>query len=1198
MTSAIDKHYRTQNNKEKQEKVDAITAVKRMQLAGHTVMAARESPEGYSYHSFDSDSGLHVWMSNIHDQNRHVYGIDLSAWHHKDASFELQAWASKHFVVPFHLEIEWYSDDDLPDPAAADRIAAVTWHIARALQRVGHGNLPRFSQRDIGGMDRRTSQFKNCYLVFAADVLFDDTICMKDFIRTVLIPTLTDDPLLFQQNAEDEQECIVHSRGTMLEMPGCCQQRAAGVPMASEGDLRRFRNSLHVSEVKDQSIISKADVSGGIIQDENQFEKKDEEQHGKAAPRQNQQEQESKEAEVEDKKSNIIQTTADYMGLDPEVNTSYPKGGGAIASRWPDARAIVISGPMGCGKTMFILESIARRLNKPGLQQCKAVIVVPVRALASQMTSKMIEACKSFGRTMKVLNYRSCSAHPERDQWDILICGPRSLYKFHFLNIDTVVVDEGTKTYSQFRDWTDGVGVRQSMQDGASILRSLTAGVPVCVVSCAQFRGESFEPLLQLLGRGPGSSHTDKSLIKYEAVKLLQQTPVTHVKSFGYMLQRIVDALGAGQYVAVCTNVAHFATNLKVYIEEIEQDIKCLAWTAEWLSGQQKGGGLDPAADPSGYIANNRFRLVVYNTSMGPGMSINSVKNEPYFTRRFVVLMAGGADEVEMAQQPSRLRDIDRSEPIEVYSVAPDRGDIPVATKEQRTLALQRALKKHPEERERYITGPGTSGYRMKETKINEARLQQQLKVILLGNNATASGMVAAMDNTKVTQVEWTQVDTPQGWLDIAERQRTSEALPPPKFVTPHELECFAEKNGRIADCIKISQYLPPHVVANPMYRLAHGHSLSPKAFTCIGDSTVNGLSKLENFTTWTRAHDPRYELTWSLSLDVDTRSAAAIKEQPNQSADRFDSLSHSGKVSLCLHMLTALVGSVDISMVMATASQAQQSEISSLQERSSAHQWLTMSTHWKFVKSITKRVKQPSSDAPGTSQDGMAAWTRIMKHIFLTQLGLGSRTSKRTGSTVRIVPASFYQKMNIDVPAHSKWVTSDLAIGFGPIGERMMLCSKCGSAEPTLCLMQGGMPVCTRGEDKHRDMYLPLDVEHVVHKQEEDSTILDVCDKVLRYAGLTDGQASTNTVSLESIKASIAKSDVTFTEDDISYLKTEYNVDITNWKHLVAKDIKKELARIVTKGCGMTLVGKQQCNGGPRYYTWKLHKNKNKNCS
>jgi actin-like ATPase involved in cell morphogenesis len=108
----------------------------------------------------------------------------------------------------------------------------------------------------------------------------------------------------------------------------------------------------------------------------------------------------------------------------------------------------------------------------------------------------------------------------------------------------------------------------------------------------------------------------------------------------------------------------------------------------------------------------------------------------------------------------------------------------------------------------------------------------------------------------------------------------------------------------------------------------------------------------------------------------------------------------------------------------------------------------------------------------------------------------------------------------------------------------------------------------------------------------------LDVCDKVLRYAGLTDGQASTNTVSLESIKASIAKSDVTFTEDDISYLKTEYNVDITNWKHLVAKDIKKELARTVTKGCGMTLVGKQQCNGGPRYYTWKLHKNKNKNCS
>ena len=210
---------------------------------------------------------------------------------------------------------------------------------------------------------------------------------------------------------------------------------------------------------------------------------------------------------------------------------------------------------------------------------------------------------------------------------------------------------------------------------------------------------------------------------------------------------------------------------------------------------------------------------------------------------------------------------------------------------------------------------------------------------------------------------------------------------------------------------------------------------------------------------------------------------------------------------------------------------------------------------------------------------------------------GLGSRTSKATGSTVTIVPASFFQEMKIDVPALSKFITSGQAKGFGPIEERMSVCRLCDSAEPTLCLMQGGKPVCTGRKSMHRDMYLPPDVVDVVHEQEMDGH-LDLCDKVLRYAGFTDGRASTNSVSLESIKASIARSDVSFTEQDICYLKKQYKIDITKWRNLVAKKLKTALARIVTKGCGMTLLGKQHCNAGPRYYTWTREEKRNKNAS
>jgi hypothetical protein len=275
--------------------------------------------------------------------------------------------------------------------------------------------------------------------------------------------------------------------------------------------------------------------------------------------------------------------------------------------------------------------------------------------------------------------------------------------------------------------------------------------------------------------------------------------------------------------------------------------------------------------------------------------------------------------------------------------------------------------------------------------------------------------------------------------------------------------------------------------------------------------------------------------------------------------------------------------------MSMVTASQVQPYEVPSLAERSSAHQWLTV--RWKFIRSITKRVRgETGSDVPGTSQNGILEWTKITKHVFLTQLGLGSRTSKATES-MTIVPMSFFATMKIDVPALSKWITSEQAKGFGSIEECMKVCSRCGTGELTLCLMQGGMPVCTRREDMHRDIYLPPDV--VLGEQQKSD--LDVYDKVLRYAGFHDGRASTNIVSLETIKASITSSDVTFTEQDICYLQVQCKMDITKWEDLVANKVKDELAKMIRRSLGMRLVGKQHCNAAPRYYTWTLQKGKNK---
>jgi hypothetical protein len=239
--------------------MDMVQAVEEMKLSEHHILVTLSDQSGYTYKSFVGEQTLHTWMSALSDQHRDVCGVDLSSWSHAGASRELRQWTSHEFVSPLAVGIQWHSEDDLPDPDARDKIDLLIKYIDQSIQSMpGHQHqLPLvYTQRDRSVVSH---QFRNCYLLFATNILFDNHHCLSDYIQTVLIPTLVDEPQLH----EHHDQCIVYSRPTRLEMPGCTQPGLHGITMAPISDLRQFRNCLHRSEVMEyhHPIISQQELN-------------------------------------------------------------------------------------------------------------------------------------------------------------------------------------------------------------------------------------------------------------------------------------------------------------------------------------------------------------------------------------------------------------------------------------------------------------------------------------------------------------------------------------------------------------------------------------------------------------------------------------------------------------------------------------------------------------------------------------------------------------------------------------------------------------------------------------------------------------------------------------------------------------------------------------------------------------------------
>jgi hypothetical protein len=410
----------------------------------------------------------------------------------------------------------------------------------------------------------------------------------------------------------------------------------------------------------------------------------------------------------------------------------------------------------------------------------------------------------------------------------------------------------------------------------------------------------------------------------------------------------------------------------------------------------------------------------------------------------------------------------------------------------------------------------------------------------------------------------------------------------------------------QIETFIRISTRLPPHMVRNSSHRLQY--SLAPAAFAHVN------CEQLENYIALVRQDD--------LATSMKTRMLmfAIYPAIPGAAA-------HRNKLARLVQCVLTILGkeTVELSAIAGEMDHTRVPTPVSESQATTAYSWLQ--ANYKLLQGFTGMRGAGSFPAADDKQ----GWTEVLAHVMIDQFGLECVSTE--DGRVRVTKASFWEELDIDVPKFTAWLREcpEEYESLGPLPAEKMACTHC--KEVTSCRFQGGLAVCEapmEGAVPHRDYTMPLDVikkkgeyERKTKKEKkkkkrkreddgakdrvdmegecdgtdtkEDNGVEEtlLVDRLLEYVGFAGGRASTNAVTLESMRQSIeAATPFTAMEISEAFHLYEARVDLTEWTAVNVESIKRQVDTVLaldehTRVC-TTRIRSQR--NGVRVSAWKLH--------
>ena len=833
------------------------------------------------------------------------------------------------------------------------------------------------------------------------------------------------------------------------------------------------------------------------------------------------------------------------------------------------SHTLYVQGSMGSGKTIFLIQSIARVLCED--PTARVIYLNPYNETSMQIFSALH---KTLPKGIPIAIHTDTHATP--DDWRVLICHPRSLHRFDLRSCALLVVDELSAFNEQLLAWNQSeIRVRESVERAKDALSHIVVRTDRLVMCCAQITDRQVNLFNEL-----ASIKAPKPALVYRSLYKPPLTELVVIHTHDAFLAMIWEAVVSNKRIAVAVGTAASARKhdkwlrLKIalhnntHADSILVESCSTVWSAEAL----RHVGKARTKDVTRYLTDQGTRCLFYTSALSPGMSIDH--DFGHWAERFLHLCKNTGPSLNVvAQILNRVRKLTDHT---IYCYIEPRSTQPPL--DERKISSE-YLRKHPSAVESIVNKQtGRLEAHLKLNHANELRLDIIRERALVSPEAILKTLQTKLDNAQVTMRPPQEYAPCPVWTSV---NASANAMPDVVFLTQREVDregLSLMANGRSGrhsgnskdrTTLDVRRCIPTSILPVDQRFL----NLHPKK------AVFQHIAKAPRALEMLKLLCVTDQSEFNTSLDI--RLARLKDDLDNEYIPLHDRIHTTDVCFLLTRLLLSyhdVVDSLDSSTLALVRSDLTYQHYDYLiGDFSSLDCFLRV--HGPMLTSIwSQKRRLEFKEVMAGTKPCDAAFRLALFRLCCTQAGIGLNTSHSTKLRHSANNPWKAIGVNIDALVESIKTPATLIDHYA-----LETCSICQTGEAVECLRQDGQWVCASAPSiavaAHRNIHQPLDevINHTDTPGDQDS----LADSILEVCGFVGGTRSKLNLSKKEIEASWA-AHCLLRKELLERIDSVFGLKLVNMskKTRKAKEIVSRIAPVIGAAGASISYKKKQLKG------------------
>lgn len=800
----------------------------------------------------------------------------------------------------------------------------------------------------------------------------------------------------------------------------------------------------------------------------------------------------------------VIETTQPFLSDEPKFMQHF--------DQWT-SHALYIQGAMGTGKTRFMVGAIAQVLAQD--PNARVVYLNPYNGTSTQIFSAL-HAALPAGTPIAI----HTDIHTAQVDWRVLVCHPRSLYRFDLRVCSMLIIDELSAFNEQLISWDLSEShVRESVEKAQVTLSLLVPRAARLVLCCAQISDKQIRLFNEL-----ASIKRPMPTLLYRSLHKPALTELVVINSHDCFLAMIWDAVINDKRIAVAVGTAASArrhdTWLRKKIHEHnrtnDQSRLLESFSTVWSAETLRHVGKARITDVTRYLTDQGTRALFYTSALSPGMSIEHPFG--YWTHRCLHLCKNTGPSLNIiAQILNRVRKLtDHS--VFCY-IEPRSAKPPIDEKK----ISSEYLRTHPSAVESVI-GEETGHVQasLKNNYANELRLDLLRERQLTSPAEIMEALQQKLDNARVTMRIEPACEPCPVWAAVSAAKKP---LPDVAFHTHREVERegalqrASNRAGRRSagmrdrHVLDLRRCLPVSLLPVDQRYL----NLHPK--TSVFQRVMTTPRALESLRLMCTI-DP---CEFNTMLDI--RLQLIRNESPDADYISLHDRIYTTEVFFLLSRLLLryqdIVDALDAATLVFVRSELSYAHYDYLLGDYTSIIYF-MRVHGPMITNVWSKARRAEfKEVLAGTKPFDPAFRLALFRLCCSQAGIGLNANH--SEKLRHSANNPWKAIGVRLDPLVESIKNPT-----PIIDQYSLeaCADCQTGELTECLRQDGRWVCTSAPSiavgAHRDLYSPLD-EIVNHTDTPGEQQESLADSILEVCGYTGGTQSQLQLSRQEIETSWA---------------------------------------------------------------------------